>query len=702
MRALLHRSHAAGNAAAALLCVRRFGRLRRLRGAAGREQPEPHRHRSDDCGTDQQLCHGNNVAPSLPRPVQRCRRARRSERACGEADVALITVATRARRTAKRGRWRARRRRHQLRPTRCRRALRLASGLAVQRQRGRSRNCEGSYAALAGRLLGRRNATLRSQPAPRRTIEDERRCGGGRRARRSRALAHARAHRTMDRGARHAARPSQRSQAGRARSARRAATPCPRRSTMAASARASTRTSRAPGSCSCLASVDGGPRPLLEALVFAGMEPPPHGCDQQSARRRRPRRAQATRAPRCTRWSTPRARANAARPLARDARLETLAQEHAEAMRRARKTAHDTGDGDLNQRLERAGLELSAGENVAHAGSAALAQRALWASPSHRENLLFRGFDVVGIGVAPDADGTLWVCQVFASQSVARTSQDRLIGRQTQLALRMGQQSTLFKAVARGVPSNPVFRRIIRRLGRVLQTSTGRAAPLALSPDDSRRRCELADRRHRARAVRIFLSRPRANLRRSGRRLHGLAPVPVGEDSLLRQRHPRLLAQPIAKRHGHRRPGREGPDRQPGPRSIHDLPVRGHRDRQPLVGELDDPDHGASDHRRRSERPRRRHGRHRRRESDAERHSARRARARLRDRQPFAAPRRRRRVLDADRQHERLRRRRPSHGLPVRVGGVQFRQVLPGGQLGPAISARTQHRRRQRRAVHRL
>jgi uncharacterized protein YkwD len=163
-----------------------------------------------------------------------------------------------------------------------------------------------------------------------------------------------------------------------------------------------------------LGAVDGGPRPLLEALVFAGTEPPrtaeiskAPGEDAQDA----------AGDPRAALY----AMVNAARvseqraPLARDARLETLAQEHADAMRHARKTAHDTGDGDLNQRLERAGLELSAGENVAHAGRATLAQRALWASPSHRENLLFQGFDVVGIGVAPDADGTLWVCQVFAS-----------------------------------------------------------------------------------------------------------------------------------------------------------------------------------------------------------------------------------------------------------------------------------------------
>ncbi len=163
-----------------------------------------------------------------------------------------------------------------------------------------------------------------------------------------------------------------------------------------------------------LAAVDGGPRPLLEALVFAGTEPPTEATVAKAP-------GESAAAP----GSDPRAAlyvmVNAARqseqlpPLQTEARLEALAQMHAEAMRKARKTAHDAGDGDLNQRLERAGLSLAAGENVAHAANAALAQRALWASPSHRENLLFPGFDLMGIGVAADPDGTLWVCQVFGT-----------------------------------------------------------------------------------------------------------------------------------------------------------------------------------------------------------------------------------------------------------------------------------------------
>jgi uncharacterized protein YkwD len=162
-----------------------------------------------------------------------------------------------------------------------------------------------------------------------------------------------------------------------------------------------------------LAAVDGGPRPLLEALIFAGTEPPaelavPTAPGEEVAG--------AVKDPRAALYGM----VNAAResehvpPLERDPRLEALAQAHAEAMRRAHKTAHDAGDGDLNQRLANADLELRAGENVAHAGSAALAHRALWASPSHRENLLLTDFSRVGIGIASDIDGTVWACELFA------------------------------------------------------------------------------------------------------------------------------------------------------------------------------------------------------------------------------------------------------------------------------------------------
>lgn len=84
-------------------------------------------------------------------------------------------------------------------------------------------------------------------------------------------------------------------------------------------------------------------------------------------------------------------------------------------MRRTRRVAHDVGEGDPAYRIEQAGLPVTAlGENVAHAGSPASAHRTLWSSPSHRANLLNNEFNALGLGVARDDDGWLWVCELFA------------------------------------------------------------------------------------------------------------------------------------------------------------------------------------------------------------------------------------------------------------------------------------------------
>jgi uncharacterized protein YkwD len=161
-----------------------------------------------------------------------------------------------------------------------------------------------------------------------------------------------------------------------------------------------------------LASVAGGPRPVLEAAVYVGVEPP-KSLEESPAPGEL---ATDSREPAASLFEmVNRARAGEGlRPLVLNATLTHLATEHANAMRAARHTAHDTGDGDLNARLARAGLQLSAGENVAHAASTALAHRVLWASPSHRQNLLNASFDSIGIGVALDEDGSAWVCEEFA------------------------------------------------------------------------------------------------------------------------------------------------------------------------------------------------------------------------------------------------------------------------------------------------
>jgi uncharacterized protein YkwD len=101
--------------------------------------------------------------------------------------------------------------------------------------------------------------------------------------------------------------------------------------------------------------------------------------------------------------------------LRRDSRLDALAQAHADAMRTARRVGHDVGLGDPKGRVAAAGLEVSAaGENVSHAANAERAHRSLWASPSHRGNLLHPRYDSIGVGAAVDEDGSLWVCEVFA------------------------------------------------------------------------------------------------------------------------------------------------------------------------------------------------------------------------------------------------------------------------------------------------
>jgi len=100
--------------------------------------------------------------------------------------------------------------------------------------------------------------------------------------------------------------------------------------------------------------------------------------------------------------------------IAREKRLDLLAVEQAFALSRARRVAHDLGDGDPEARVAASGLSLSAvGENVAHAESVARAHRALWSSPSHRSNILSPYFDSIGIGIAQDSTGGVWVCELF-------------------------------------------------------------------------------------------------------------------------------------------------------------------------------------------------------------------------------------------------------------------------------------------------
>ena len=156
-----------------------------------------------------------------------------------------------------------------------------------------------------------------------------------------------------------------------------------------------------------------GPRPVLEATLFADVEPPAVEAVTTPAPGEDARAAGGDDDALAAMIAAARATAGLA-PLARDARLDAVAREHAARIARTHQLAHDTGDGDPAERIRAAGIDTrAAGENVAHAATVALAHRATWASPSHRANLLGR-FDRIGVAVAHDADGSAWVVEELA------------------------------------------------------------------------------------------------------------------------------------------------------------------------------------------------------------------------------------------------------------------------------------------------
>jgi uncharacterized protein YkwD len=163
-----------------------------------------------------------------------------------------------------------------------------------------------------------------------------------------------------------------------------------------------------------LATVEGGPRPVAEALVLAGSAPetlvaslPAPGEDAAAGSEPVEALTRMVNAARATE------RLGA---LVRDPRLDRVAQAHAEAMRDEHRLYHEDLSGSPADRLAGAGVAAeSVGENVAHAADAAHAHRTLWQSPSHRSNLLDASVDTLGVGIARDADQTLWICELFAS-----------------------------------------------------------------------------------------------------------------------------------------------------------------------------------------------------------------------------------------------------------------------------------------------
>lgn len=163
-----------------------------------------------------------------------------------------------------------------------------------------------------------------------------------------------------------------------------------------------------------LATVATGPRPVLEATVFAGTTPPSRFVATPAPGEEAAKSAKDDADGLFQMVNAARASEKLA-PLARDASLDKIAQAHCDEMLKTRTVGHDVGRGDLRARLNAAGLRARiAGENVASARSLENAHRALWSSPSHRENLLLTRFSRIGVAVVRAPDGSVWVAEVLA------------------------------------------------------------------------------------------------------------------------------------------------------------------------------------------------------------------------------------------------------------------------------------------------
>ncbi len=100
--------------------------------------------------------------------------------------------------------------------------------------------------------------------------------------------------------------------------------------------------------------------------------------------------------------------------LKRNRTLDRVARDHSEVMSQRGRISHDVGTGDPAHRVEMSGLHPKAtGENVASAQNVIRLHRVLWASPSHRENLLLRRWDEMGLSIVEGTGGILFATQLF-------------------------------------------------------------------------------------------------------------------------------------------------------------------------------------------------------------------------------------------------------------------------------------------------
>jgi hypothetical protein len=161
--------------------------------------------------------------------------------------------------------------------------------------------------------------------------------------------------------------------------------------------------------------MDGGPRPVADVLVFVD-EPPPNQLDVSPVPGESAKGLGSDIAETLFLMLNQTRIEEGRKPLRRSPELDRLALHHSKAMVAAGHTGHDVGDGLPAARMAAAGLAASlVGENVVRAADARRAHRELWASPSHRSNILHRGFRNVGIGAFVGPDRTVWACELFAA-----------------------------------------------------------------------------------------------------------------------------------------------------------------------------------------------------------------------------------------------------------------------------------------------
>ena len=98
-----------------------------------------------------------------------------------------------------------------------------------------------------------------------------------------------------------------------------------------------------------------------------------------------------------------------------DPALSRIARLKSEDMRDNRYFAHVSPTyGDVRDMLSKLGYAYTAaGENIAHHSTVEKAQAALISSPGHRRNILNRGYTKVGVGVALDENGYVYLTQIF-------------------------------------------------------------------------------------------------------------------------------------------------------------------------------------------------------------------------------------------------------------------------------------------------